>query len=310
MEATNRYSEQVDLLVAALPAVAARGEFGLKGGTAINLFFRDMPRLSVDIDLVYLPIEERALSLAGIHQGLQAIGREISRLVPGADVEGEIQRDTGSETKLTVRRGNTAIKIEVSTVSRGHVLPIETRELCVSAEARYGRARTPVLAFEEVYASKFCAALDRQHPRDLFDVHLLLQHEDINEKLKDAFLVYLMSSDRPLVELLDPKPKDIRGTYEDEFRGMAFEAVPLEDLMEARQTLIRTLHERLTDADRRFLLAFKAGVPEWSAFPYPQVASFPAIRWKAHNLAKMDKAKRQQAIAKLEHVLTHGPTNL
>jgi hypothetical protein len=59
VEANNPFTEQVRLLVALLPSVAKQTCFALKGGTAINLFLRDMPRLSVDIDLTYLPVEDR-----------------------------------------------------------------------------------------------------------------------------------------------------------------------------------------------------------------------------------------------------------
>lgn len=61
-----RYTDQVSLLVRAIPEIAHEEMFALKGGTAINLFIRDLPRLSVDIDLVYLPIADRATSLASV----------------------------------------------------------------------------------------------------------------------------------------------------------------------------------------------------------------------------------------------------
>ena len=64
--ARERYVDQLRLLVDILPAVAAEDDFALKGGTAINLFYRDLPRLSVDIDLTFLPIRDRVQSLADI----------------------------------------------------------------------------------------------------------------------------------------------------------------------------------------------------------------------------------------------------
>jgi hypothetical protein len=62
----NPYFEQVELLVRVLPVVGKSKCFTVKGGTAINLFYRDMPRLSVDIDLVYLPLKSREESLLDI----------------------------------------------------------------------------------------------------------------------------------------------------------------------------------------------------------------------------------------------------
>lgn len=67
------YREQVRLMLDLLPFIADDSIFALKGGTAINFFVRDMPRLSVDIDLTYLPLEDRAASLAGISAGLARI---------------------------------------------------------------------------------------------------------------------------------------------------------------------------------------------------------------------------------------------
>ena len=60
------FFKQVELLLRTLPYIAAEKCFALKGGTAINLFVRDMPRLSVDVDLTYLPVEPREESLGKI----------------------------------------------------------------------------------------------------------------------------------------------------------------------------------------------------------------------------------------------------
>ena len=71
MTASTPYIEQVRLLVAVLPSVAKQKCFALKGGTATNLFVRNLPRLSVDIDLAYLPVEDRDASLAAIESGVE-----------------------------------------------------------------------------------------------------------------------------------------------------------------------------------------------------------------------------------------------
>ena len=73
MPRSDRYRAQVALLIAVMPFVAAEEEFALKGGTAINLFLRDMPRLSVDIDLAYLRVAERAESLAAIDAAMKRL---------------------------------------------------------------------------------------------------------------------------------------------------------------------------------------------------------------------------------------------
>ncbi|MBU1725443.1 MAG: nucleotidyl transferase AbiEii/AbiGii toxin family protein [Gammaproteobacteria bacterium] len=198
------FSEQVRLLVTVMPYISQETCFALKGGTAINLFLRDMPRLSVDLD----------------------------------------------------------------------------------------------------YAGKLCAALDRQHPRDLFDVHFLLANEGITPALKDTFLIYLISSNRPMAELLAPNRHDISAVYASEFVGMTHAHVPLAQLLAAREQMIATIHTLLTDHDREFLLSIKRGKPDWSLCAFPQAANLPAVRWKLHNLANMQPNQHRQALAKLATVLT------
>ena len=72
-----RYLDQVDLLMRVIPEIAPEADFALKGGTAINLFVRDLPRLSVDIDLVYLPVADRETSLAAVRDGLERIAQRL-----------------------------------------------------------------------------------------------------------------------------------------------------------------------------------------------------------------------------------------
>jgi len=72
------YEAQVDLLLEVLPVVAKHRNFAIKGGTALNLFYLDMPRLSVDIDLCYLPVKDRKESFGEIHAMLKDI--KVSRI--------------------------------------------------------------------------------------------------------------------------------------------------------------------------------------------------------------------------------------
>ncbi len=80
MDRNTIYFKQALLLVQMLPVVAKESCFALKGGTAINLFVRELPRLSVDIDLVYLPIEPRNESLSNMQFSLERISRDINQL--------------------------------------------------------------------------------------------------------------------------------------------------------------------------------------------------------------------------------------
>ncbi|MGH7182764.1 MAG: nucleotidyl transferase AbiEii/AbiGii toxin family protein [Nitrospiraceae bacterium] len=303
MEPNNPFSEQVRLLVRLLPKVARQRCFALKGGTALNLFVRDLPRLSVDIDLAYLPVEDRATSLAAIDHALKAIGRDIERVVPGTVVHGLVLSGTETWFKLVVEREGIRVKIEVTPVLRGSVFPPELRELMPRAQAEFGYAQMQLLSFEDLYAGKLVAALDRQHPRDLFDVRLLLSNEGITPRLKDAFLVYLLSHNRSMAELLSPTWKNIEAVYRGEFAGMAVEPVELESLYAAREELLATLHRMLTEQDRQFLLAVKRGNADWQKFTIPDAERLPAVQWKLRNLSLMEPAKRQKALQALERAL-------
>lgn len=303
MATNSRFTEQVRLLVTVLPHVARQRCFALKGGTALNLFVRDMPRLSVDIDLAYVPVQDRVTSLASIDDALKMIAGDITRTAPAVTVSGLALSGTTKWFKLVVERGGVRVKIEVTPVLRGSVYPSSMRELMPRAQAEFGYAEMQVLSFEDLYAGKFCAALDRQHPRDLFDVRLLLLNEGVSERLKDAFLVYLLSHHRSMAELLSPTRKDITALYEGEFAGMTIEPIPRESLEVAREELITTILQALTDDDRQFLLAVKRGEADWNTFSIPDARHLPAVQWKLHNLSLMEKDKRQKAIQALERVL-------
>ena len=75
-----QYVKQVRLLVNVLPYIAKEGCFALKGGTAINLFVRDLPRLSVDIDLAYLGFEGRETAFKNINAALQRIVNDLNKV--------------------------------------------------------------------------------------------------------------------------------------------------------------------------------------------------------------------------------------
>jgi predicted nucleotidyltransferase component of viral defense system len=296
-------SNQVRLLVNVLPSVATQPCFALKGGTALNLFVRNLPRLSVDIDLAYLPIADREASLAGIDKALENISAEITRTIPNVKVNPSFVHGTDKRIKLLVSRDGVTIKVEVTPVLRGSVYESELRETSPRVQAEFGYAQIQLLSFEDLYAGKLCAALDRQHPRDLYDIKILLENEGISEKLKDAFIVYLLGHPRPISEVIKPRLKDIEAIYHNEFSGMTVDEVSLESLLETRSEMITKLHSALTDKDKQFLLAVKRGDADWSSFTLPEAQQLPAIQWKLHNLAKMKTSKRKLALTELEIAL-------
>lgn len=288
---------QVRLLTRILPLIATDPVFALKGGTAINLFHRDMPRLSVDADLVYLPLQDRPETLAGIAAGLQRLRQRLARTLPGARA-----RNTGSsdEVRIEIRLGNAAVKVETSTVMRGTVYPPETRRVSPRVEDEFGFAEMRLVSFEDLFAGKLVAALDRQHPRDLYDVKLLFDNEGLTSGLFRAFLVYVASSNRPPHELLSPRRTDIESSLHSEFAGMTAELVTLDELQQARDRLIDEISSRLDDNAVRFLLSLHDGTPDFDAIDLPQAAGLPAVRWKLLNLTRLrnanpEKHSRQRA---------------
>ena len=192
-----------------LPHVAREPCFALKGGTAINLFVRNMPRLSVDIDLTYLPVEGRPASLAAIDAALRRIADRIRVNINQAQITET--RFEGEVTKLLVRADGVQIKIEVTPVLRGCVFEPELRGVAPMVEDNFGFAEMRLVSFADLYAGKAVAALDRQHPRDLFDARDLLANEGIDDALRRAFIVYMLSHDRPMSEVLTARRKDISG---------------------------------------------------------------------------------------------------
>ena len=300
------YVSQVELLLQCLPAVASETCFALKGGTAINLFMRDLPRLSVDLDLVYLPMTNRDQTLAGIDAGLLRIRDKILDQYPTLKIITQINQATRSVVKLNVINQETSIVIEPNLILRGLVYPEQKMAIAPAVEKRFKTfiENVPIASVNDVYAGKICAALDRQHPRDLFDVKLLLE-EGIKLETKKAFLVYLASNNRPMAELLNPNLLEQREEYQKEFVGMINVEVSYEALIEARAMLIATIRKMLTTADKEFLLSIKQGYPRWDRVGLPpHVSELPGIKWKLLNISRMEKAKHLMAIRKLEEALS------
>jgi len=296
------YRRQVELLVRCLPEIEKQTCFALKGGTAINLFVRDMPRLSVDIDLMYLPVESREQTLTNIEQSLNAIADDIGRHITGSVVSKLFDRSRA--VKLLVQHKGVRIKIEPNIVQRGVFFPVETHQLCQRATDEFElSATTNTISSAEIYGSKITAALDRQHPRDLFDIKLLFDNEGLTEDIRKAFVIYLASHPRPMSELLNPNEKDIETEFKTQFRGMTIVPVELGELLATRTTLISSINADLTKNEREFLLSIKNGEPIWSLMDISGIDELPAIQWKILNIRKMDKGKHKEAYEKLESIL-------
>jgi predicted nucleotidyltransferase component of viral defense system len=297
------YRAQVALLIRTLPFVAVEPEFALKGGTAINLFVRPLPRLSVDIDLTYLPVADRATSLAAIDAAMLRIAERVRAGIPNAKVQTTQLAGEGATTKLVVRADAAQIKIEVTPVLRGTVYDPVVTAVVPEVEDAFGFAEMQVVSFPDLYAGKIVAAMDRQHPRDLFDVRDLLANEGISDELRRAFIVYLISHSRPMAEVLAPTRKPLADEYARGFAGMTQESVPLAELEAAREAIIAAMVGQMPTEHRQFLLGFKHGAPAWDLLGVPGAAALPAVQWKQQNLDRLPGEKRQSLIDGLERVL-------
>jgi hypothetical protein len=301
------YLEQVKLLLQVLPIINEQDCFALKGGTAINLFLRDMPRLSVDIDLTYLPIEPREIFLRNITDALDVLAENIRKRTQGqCKVDEVFLKEPRQISKLLIFNKETRIIIEPNLVLRGSVFECETHGLCQSAQDQFLTFfRIKTLSFADIYAGKICAALARQHPRDLFDVKILLENDGLLEPIRQALVIYIASNSRPIHEILNPTPnlQNMRKIYDEGFSGMTKNAVSYEELVQVRYSLINKILKELTSNEREFLLSVKEGEPKWSLIPIPGIEKLPGLAWKNINIKKMEIEKQKEALEKLKKVL-------
>jgi predicted nucleotidyltransferase component of viral defense system len=300
------YFDRVQFLVRLLFYVAKEKALALKGGTAINLFLRDMPRLSVDLDLVYLSIQDRGTSLKNISDALERIRQDVERSIPEVTVKSVPLPGSNETMRLIAASLSGTVKVEVSPVLRGSVFGSETREIASVVADQFGFVEANLLAVPDILAGKLCAALDRQHPRDIFDVEYILQSGAMDDRLRTAFLVYLISHNRPISELLSPRAKELDRAFVEEFDGMTREPVTVEQLNEIRTRFFSTILPWLSDDDREFLIGFKKGEPRWEYLGVDHIRDLPGVRWKQHNLDRMSPNARLASLRRLERTLgTH-----
>jgi len=295
------YIDLVRLLLESAPALFQTPHFAMKGGTAINLFVENMPRLSVDIDVVFADhLATRDEALKAISKGLGAVQRRLTKAGLKSDISAT---KDGDEIKLFIRRGGNQVKVEVNHVFRGTVLPVELRRLGDEARELFTtELSAPILAVPELYGSKLVAAMDRQHPRDLFDVRALFSRGGLTPEVIECFVCYLAGHNRPVHEVLFSRDQDMALAYENEFTGMTRDHVSLSELQQTRRRLREELPGALTSNQRRFLFSLVAGEPDWQLMRCPHLAKLPAIRWKLQNLAKLKKVNPRKFAEQAEEL--------
>lgn len=292
------YKKQVALLIRIMPSVYRIKDFAVHGGTAINLFHKNMPRYSVDIDLTYIPVKERVESLDAINNHLRTLKSYIEKSIPGIKV---IHKH--DVWKLQCTLDGATVKIEVNGTKRGIIGETEDRKLCERAETEFNmtcKART--VSYSQLYGGKIAAALSRQHPRDLFDCKYMemASFHDV----KNGFMLCLLGSDKPVIESLQPNAIDQTEALEKQFEGMSDTPFTYSDYEEARHNLIQQVNDSLTETDREFLLSFENGEPDWEKCCAGDLSRYPSVKWKLQNIAKLKKSNPQKHKAGLEKLQT------
>jgi len=188
---------------------------------------------------------------------------------------------------------------------RGTLLPTVKMDIAKAVEDKfeYSVKHIPVLAEEELYAGKICAALSRQHPRDFFDIKELFEKQGITDAIRQAFVIYLVCSPRPIHELLQPNLIVLKNIYKTEFVNMTEKPVSLEALLDTREILVKTINKGLTSKEKDFILSIKQGQPNYSLMPFDHLDDLPALKWKLINIRKMDKNKHAKMLDKLASAL-------
>jgi len=293
------YKKQVALLIRIMPSVYKIKDFAVHGGTAINLFHKDMPRYSVDIDITYIPIKEREESLKAINNHLLELKQMIEKTIPDIRVTHK-----AAVWKLLCVRDGATVKIEVNGTKRGLVGATEDKNLCAKARAEFNMScKARIVSFSQLYGGKISAALSRQHPRDLFDCKYM--PIDSFNKVKDGLTFCLVSSDKPILESLQPNPIDQREALENQFKGMTDIPFTYEDYEATRIELIDKVNNSLNEDDKAFLFSFEQGEPKWDKCCAGDLSSYPSVKWKLQNIRNLKETNPEKFNAGVDKLQKH-----
>ena len=282
------YAEKVEVLLRLLPIVMDEKVFAVHGGSAINLFVRDLPRYSVDIDLTYIPLEGREESLEHINAHLMSIADKAKRAFRGMHIVPKL-----ATSKLLCEYQGKQVKVEVNQTKRGIIGgDLQTSiPLCEKAQKEFGLyCEAVIVPMTLLYGGKIAAALSRQHPRDLFDVKYM---EYPLAETREGLLFCLLGSDRPLHESFAPNLIDQNDALVNQFNGMTDVPFTYEEFEQTRARLIQDVCALMTPADKSFLVSFEQGQPDWDSFDFGYFQEYPSIQWKLLNLQKL---KRQNPV--------------
>ena len=288
------YVQKVELLLRLIPIVMEEDVFAIHGGTAINLFLKNLPRYSVDIDLTYIPLADRETSMSDINSHLKSICDKANRAFIGM----HLVPNYGTCKLLCEYRGK-QVKIEVNQTKRGivggDVLTVPLSEKAQEEFSLFCEAK--IVPLTQLYGGKVAAALSRQHPRDLFDV----KYMDIPlSECREGLIFCLLGSDRPIHESLAPSLIDQREAMVNQFTGMTEIPFTYNEFEETRTKLISDVRSLVTEEDKKFLISFESGQPEWDGYKFEYFKDYPSVKWKLLNLQKLAKQNPQKLWEQVE----------
>jgi predicted nucleotidyltransferase component of viral defense system len=278
------YKKQVALLIKIIPSVYKIKDFAVHGGTAINLFHKNMPRYSVDIDITYIPVMEREKSLKAINTHLIELKQMIEKTIPAIRI---IHKP--DVWKLLCTKDSATVKIEVNGTKRGLIGATEDMDICAKAQSEFNMGcRARIVSFTQLYGGKISAALSRQHSRDLFDCKYMPL--ELFDKAKEGLIYCLIGSDKPILESLQPNPINQENALRIQFEGMTGIPFSYTDYQATCKELIKTVNKGFTEDDKLFLLSFEQGKPEWEKCCAGDLSAYPSVKWKMQNILKLKDA--------------------
>jgi len=290
----SEYAKKVEILLRMIPLVTEEGVFAVHGGSAINLFVRNLPRYSVDIDLTYIPLEDRNSSLLHINEHLNSIAVKAKKAFRGMHIV-----EKPDNCKLLCEYQGCQIKIEVNQTKRGIIGgDVIRKPVCDKAQEGFGMyCETDIVPMTLLYGGKIAAALSRQHPRDLFDVKYM---EYPFAQTREGLLFCLLGSDRPIHESFAPSLIDQHDALANQFEGMTDIPFTYEEFEQTREKLIKDVNALVTPEDKAFLLSFEGVEPDWDNFEFSYFKDYPSVKWKQMNLQKLKSQNPQKLMIEVE----------
>lgn len=265
----------------------------LKGGTAINLMYTNLARLSVDIDLDYIGSLEKEKA----SQDRDIIMDALDNYMLGEDYEissksrGSVILASRTYTFTNASHNKDNIKVEINFIDRIHIGPSVRKKINYFEK----EVMVQTLLLEELFGMKICALIDRSKPRDLFDVNKLKKYLPYLDKERLRKLAVFYLSLDCIFELNEASFDNVNKITQDSIKKELQPVLAkgnMFDLNTAKEEAIKFLKElfTLTDNEKKYLVEFSKG----NFDPYllfepndaERAAKHPMAKWRAANLKK------------------------